>query len=60
MATDNAVSALGNLLEAQRDILSKPGSGIGGADGVEQAWSLWLGYMPLVADEEEAEKVRFV
>ncbi|CAM9822036.1 unnamed protein product, partial [Laminaria digitata] len=57
LATDNAVSALGNLLEAQRDSLSKPGSGVGGADGVGQAWGLWLGYMPLGADEEEAEKV---
>ena len=50
MATDNAVSALGNLLEAHRDSL-------GGADRVGQAWELWLGYMPLKADEEEAEKV---
>ena len=57
LATDNAVSALGNLLEAQRDCLSKPGSGVGGADGVGQAWCLWLEYMPLGADEEEAEKV---
>ena len=57
LATDNAVSALGALLEAQRDCLSKPGSGVGGADGVGQAWGLWLGYMPLGADEEEAEKV---
>lgn len=50
VATDNAVSALGNLLEAHRDSL-------GGADRVGQAWELWLGYMPLKADEEEAEKV---
>lgn len=50
LATDNAVSALGNLLEAQRDSL-------GGVDGVGRAWELWLGYMPLRADEEEAEKV---
>lgn len=51
LATDNAVSALGSLLEAQRDSL-------GGAEGVGRAWELWLGYMPLRADEEEAEKVR--
>lgn len=53
LATDNAVSALGNLLETQRDSL-------GGAEGVGRAWELWLGYMPLRADEEEAEKVGFV
>ena len=52
MATDNAVSALGNLLEAQRD-----NPALGGAEGVGRAWELWLGYMPLRADEEEAEKV---
>lgn len=57
MATDNAVSALGNLLEALRDSLSSPGSGVvGGAEGVGEAWGVWLGYMPLGSDEEEAEK----
>eukprot|EP00903_Cladosiphon_okamuranus_P012399 g11621.t1 len=50
MATDNAVSALGNLLEAQRDNL-------GGEERVGAAWELWLSFMPLRADEEEAEKV---
>lgn len=57
MATDNAISALGNLLEAQRDTLSDAGTGVGGAEGVGRAWEVWLGYMPLRADEEEAEKV---
>lgn len=57
VATDNAVSALGSLLEALRDRLSAPGSGAGGEDGVGRAWSVWLEYMPLEADEEEAVKV---
>lgn len=56
-ATDNAISALGNLLEAQRNTLSNAGTGFGGEEGVGRAWELWLGYMPLRADEEEAEKV---
>ncbi|CAM9443377.1 unnamed protein product, partial [Hapterophycus canaliculatus] len=56
-ATDNAVSALGSLLEAQRNTLSMAGTGVGGEEGVGRAWELWLGYMPLRADEEEAEKV---
>lgn len=57
LATDNAVSALGNLLEAQRSSLSDPQAGLGGEEGVGRAWDLWLGYMPLGADEEEAGKV---
>ncbi|CAN0072618.1 unnamed protein product [Sphacelaria rigidula] len=55
MATDNAVSALGNLLEALRDSLCTPGSEVG-AEEVGRGWDLWLGYMPLGSDEEEAEK----
>ncbi|CAN0351701.1 unnamed protein product, partial [Ectocarpus sp. 12 AP-2014] len=60
MATDNAVSALGNLLEAQRDTLSNPETGVGGEEAVGRAWGVWLGYMPLRADDEEAEKVGVV
>ncbi|CAN0226501.1 unnamed protein product [Pylaiella littoralis] len=66
LATDNAVSALGNVLEAQRYTLSSAnasagapgmGTGVGGVEGVGRAWELWLRYMPLRADDEEAEKV---
>lgn len=56
MSTDNAVSALGSLLEALRDSLCAQGSEVG-AEGVGRGWGLWLGYMPLGSDEEEAEKV---
>ncbi|CAM9494764.1 unnamed protein product [Ascophyllum nodosum] len=59
VATDNAVSALGSLLEAHRDSLSgavfSEGKPVG--FGVNFAWRVWFEYMPLQSDEEEAEKV---
>ncbi|CAM9482473.1 unnamed protein product [Choristocarpus tenellus] len=50
-ATDNAVSALGLLLEFQRDSLTQNGV------QVKDAWGQWLSHLPLQGDEEESQKV---
>ncbi|CAN0211289.1 unnamed protein product, partial [Discosporangium mesarthrocarpum] len=50
-ASDNAVSALGMLLEFQREALIQSGV------RVREAWGRWLSYLPLQGDEEESQKV---
>jgi hypothetical protein len=49
MATENAVAALGKLLEAHAGALA--------AGAAAQAWGIWLGALPLTEDRVEAKVV---